>query len=37
VDFEKRIAALTPAEVQAALRRHVDPAKLAVTKAGDFK
>jgi len=37
VDFEKRIAALTPAEVQAALKRHVDPAKLAVSKAGDFK
>jgi zinc protease len=37
VDFEKRIAALTPAEVHAALRRHVDPAKLAVSKAGDFR
>jgi zinc protease len=37
VDFEKRIAALTPAEVQAALKRHIDPAKLAVTKAGDFR
>jgi zinc protease len=37
VDFEKRIAALAPAEVQAALRRHVSPAKLAVSKAGDFK
>jgi zinc protease len=37
VDFEKRIAALTPAEAHAALKRHLDPAKLAVTKAGDFK
>jgi zinc protease len=37
VDFEKRIAALTPAEAQAALKRHVDPAKLAVSKAGDFR
>ena len=37
VDFERRIAALTPAEVQAALKRHIDPAKLAVSKAGDFK
>jgi len=37
VDFERRIAALTPAEVQAALKRHLDPAKLAVSKAGDFK
>jgi zinc protease len=37
VDFERRIAALTPAEVQAALKRHLDPAKLAVSKAGDFR
>ena len=37
VDFERRIAALTPADVQAALKRHLDPAKLAVSKAGDFK
>jgi zinc protease len=37
VDFERRIAALTPADVQAALRRHIDPAKLAVSRAGDFK
>jgi zinc protease len=37
VDFERRIAALTPQEVQDALRRNIDPAKLAVSKAGDFK
>jgi zinc protease len=37
VDFERRIAALTPAQLQAALKRHIDPAKLAVSKAGDFK
>jgi zinc protease len=37
VEFERRIAALTPAEVQAALKRHLDPTKLAVSKAGDFK
>jgi zinc protease len=37
VEFERRIAALTPAEVQAALKRRLDPAKLAVSKAGDFK
>ncbi len=37
VEFEKRIAALTPAEVRDALRRHIDPAKLSVLKAGDFK
>ncbi|HEY6862963.1 MAG TPA: pitrilysin family protein [Burkholderiales bacterium] len=34
--LERRIAGLTPAEVQAALRRYVDPAKLSVVKAGDF-
>ena len=37
VDFEKRIAALTPAEVRDALRRHLQLERLAVTKAGDFK
>jgi zinc protease len=37
IDFEKRIAALTPAQVHDALRRHVDPKKLSVLKAGDFK
>ena len=36
VDLERRIAALTPLEVRDALRRHLDPAKLAVAKAGDF-
>ncbi|HZR67975.1 MAG TPA: pitrilysin family protein [Burkholderiales bacterium] len=34
--LERRVAALTPAEVQAALRRYLDPAKLSVVKAGDF-
>ena len=37
VDFERRIAALAPADVQAALKRNLDPAKLAVSKAGDFR
>jgi zinc protease len=37
IDFEKRIAALTPAQVNEALRRHIDPKKLSVLKAGDFK
>jgi zinc protease len=36
IDFERRIAALTPGEVRDALRRHLDLARLAVTKAGDF-
>ncbi|MSQ64268.1 MAG: insulinase family protein [Betaproteobacteria bacterium] len=37
IDFENRIAALTPAQVHDALRRHVDPKKLSVFKAGDFR
>ena len=37
IDFERKIAALTPAQVNAALRRHVDPSRLSFVKAGDFK
>jgi zinc protease len=37
VDFEAKIAALTPAQVNAALRRHFDPDKLSLVTAGDFK
>jgi len=37
VDFERRIAALTPAEVGAALRRHLALERLAVVTAGDFR
>jgi zinc protease len=37
VDFEKRIGALDPAAVTAALRRHIDPARVSVVKAGDFR
>ncbi|MEO8144530.1 MAG: pitrilysin family protein [Betaproteobacteria bacterium] len=37
IDFEKRIAALTPARIHDALRRHIDPKKLSVLKAGDFR
>ncbi len=37
IEFEERIARLTPAEVHAALKRHLDPAKLSVITAGDFK
>ncbi len=37
IDFEAKIAALTPAAVHAALRRHLDPAKLSIITAGDFK
>jgi zinc protease len=37
VAFEARIAVLTPADVQAALRRHLALERLAVAKAGDFR
>ena len=35
--FEKRIQSLTPKEVLEALRRHLDPGRLSVVKAGDFE
>ena len=35
-DFEARIAALTPLQIQNALKRHLDPLKLSIVKAGDF-
>jgi len=35
-EFERRVAALTPQAVAAAMRRHIDPAKLSIVKAGDF-
>ena len=34
---EKRIAALTPDDVRAAFRKHIDPQKLVIVRAGDFK
>ena len=37
VDFESKIAALTPAQVNAAVKQHFDPAKLSMVSAGDFK
>lgn len=35
-ELEKKIAALTPAEVQAALKRHLDVNAITIMKAGDF-
>jgi zinc protease len=35
--LEKKIAALTPAQISEAFRRHVDAASLSIVKAGDFK
>jgi zinc protease len=37
LEQEKRIAALTPADVTAAFGRHIDPKRLVVIRAGDFK
>jgi zinc protease len=34
---EKAILALTPAKVQAAFKKYVDPKKLVIIRAGDFK
>ena len=35
--FEDRINALKVADVNAALKKHIDPAKITIIKAGDFK
>jgi zinc protease len=35
--LEQQVAALTPDQVSAAFRRHIDPAGLLLVKAGDFK
>jgi zinc protease len=35
-DFEKRVAALTPADIRAAMTKHVDPERISFVKAGDF-
>lgn len=34
--FEERVMAVTPEQVRAAVRKHIDPAKLTIVKAGDF-
>ena len=36
-DQEKAILALTPAEVAAAFRKHIDPSRLVIIRAGDFQ
>jgi zinc protease len=36
-DVERRIQALTPDQVNAAFRKHIDPSALSIVKAGDFK
>jgi len=34
--FEERMLALTPEEILETMRRHIDPSKLTIVKAGDF-
>jgi zinc protease len=36
-ELEQKISALTPADVNAAVKRHIDPASLSIFKGGDFK
>jgi zinc protease len=35
-DLEKKVAALTPQQIQDALRRHLDVSAMTIVKAGDF-
>jgi zinc protease len=35
-EFEKKVEALTPEQINAAMRKYIDPAKLSIIKAGDF-
>jgi zinc protease len=35
-DFEKKVEALTAEQVNAAMKKHVDPKKISIVKAGDF-
>jgi zinc protease len=35
-EFEAKVQALTPAQIATALRKHLDPAKFSIVKAGDF-
>jgi zinc protease len=35
-DLEQKISALTPEQITAAMRKHLDPAKITIVKAGDF-
>ena len=36
-ELEKKVQALTAADILAAMRRHIDPAKMTIVKAGDFQ
>jgi zinc protease len=34
---EERVAQLTPADIHAAFKKHIDPTKLVIIRAGDFE
>ena len=36
-DLERKVAALTPQQIQDALRRNLDVSAMSIVKAGDFK
>jgi zinc protease len=36
-EFEKKVAALKAEEVNKALRKHIDPKRLVIIRAGDFQ
>jgi len=36
-NLEKKLAALTPEQVNAAMKKHIDPAKITIIQAGDFE
>lgn len=35
-DFEKKVAALTPEQINAAIRKYIDPKQIIIVRAGDF-
>ena len=36
-ELERKISALTPEQINAAMRKHIDPSRLVIVKSGDFK
>ena len=35
-DLDTKLRALTPEQITAAMRRHIDPTKISIIKSGDF-
>jgi len=35
-DLDAKLQALTPEQIIAAMRRHIDPSRITIVKAGDF-